>query len=246
MAERTEIGWATSTWNPWMGCTKISAGCANCYALAQIKRFHKERRDAIWRTKDTTFKAPYSWSKKVAKAYIFTCSMSDFFHERVSPDWRNDAWQVIRETPNLCYMILTKRPWDIRPNLPDDWGNGYHNVWLGTTAENQAEAENRISYLLDVPATKHFVSCEPLLGHVVLGLDKVKTIDWVIAGGESGPKARPMELSWARHLRDECVTNDVPFFFKQLGGHPDKRAGNKAVLDGRTWTQRPEFTLKGA
>jgi protein gp37 len=187
---------------------------------------------------------------------VFTCSWSDWFHEGADA-WREEAWDIIRRTPHLTYQILTKRPERMRQHLPADWGNGYPNVWLGVSVENQRWT-TRIPWLLKVPSVVHFLSCEPLLGPLDLltvenphdpyahclsaGFDGERLlprVDWVIAGGESGADARPMELDWARSLRDQCQTAGVPYFLKQLGGHPDARAHEKALLDGRTHTEMP-------
>jgi protein gp37 len=176
--------------------------------------------------------------------------MSDFFH--VDADaWRDEAWQIIRDTPQHTYQILTKRPGRIHRHLPADWGEGYPNVWLGTSVESQ-EHSSRIAHLLRIPAAVHFLSCEPLLGPLslveYLSLNgKVfhrggytDALDWVIVGGESGPNARPMELEWARGIRDECASTDTRFFLKQLGGNPDKRGHEKALLDGKRHIEMPK------
>lgn len=235
MGRETAIAWTNRTWNPWHGCTKVSPGCAHCYMFRDKARYGQDP-EVVQRSK-TTFRDPLKWKES---ALVFTCSWSDFFHE-AADDWRADAWAIVRATPHLTYQVLTKRPERIAAHLPSDWGDGYHNVWLGTSIENQRWVA-RLDALLDVPAVVHFLSCEPLLGPVDLWLRNrvpLECPDWVIVGGESGADARPMELDWARRIRDECADHGVAFFLKQLGGHTDPRAHNQARLDGRTHTAMP-------
>lgn len=241
MGETTGIGWTQKTWNPWMGCTKVSPGCAHCYMFREQKRYGND--PAIVRRSKTTFTSPLAWSDP---ALVFTCSWSDWFHEAADA-WRDEAWPIIKATPHLTYQILTKRPERMREHMPRDWGNGYPNVWLGVSVENQRWV-SRIHQLYFVPAVVKFVSAEPLLGPLDLHdepdptLDAqypIETIDWLIVGGESGADARPMELNWVRSLRDQCASQGVAFFLKQLGGNPDARAHEKAILDGRIHTEMP-------
>jgi protein gp37 len=149
---------------------------------------------------------------------VFTCSWSDWFIEAADA-WRDDAWDVIRTRPALNFQILTKRPENIIDRLPADWGEGWPNVWLGVSAEDQKHADLRIPVLRDVPAAVRFASLEPLLGPVVIP-DR-SDLDWVIVGGESGPGSRPMKLDWAREIRDQCDAEDIAFFFKQWGAHDE-------------------------
>ena len=252
MSKTTGIEWTDKTWNPWHGCTKVSPGCAHCYMYRDKGRYGQEP-EVVTRSK-TTFNDPLKWHEP---ARVFTCSWSDFFHE-AADGWRDEAWNIIRRTPHLTYQILTKRPERIAAHLPADWGEGWPNVWLGVSVENQRWRE-RMGRLALIPAAVRFVSCEPLLGPVSFkwlltepppialttadeshALDFFReTFDWVIVGGESGPDARPMELDWARTIRDECAEAGVAFFLKQLGGYPDARAHDKAVLDGRRHTAMP-------
>jgi protein gp37 len=148
---------------------------------------------------------------------VFVCSWSDFFVAEAD-SWRNEAWEIIKNTPELTFQILTKRPERIAECLPDDWEIGYPNVWLGVTAENQALFYSRVKILSKIPAEVRFVSIEPMLEPVSLQVFMLDVIDWVIAGGESGPNPRKMEVDWARKLRDECSLASVPFFFKQMTG----------------------------
>lgn len=214
--KHSAIQWTEHTWNPWVGCLKVSQGCKHCYMYRIEQRFGRDPR-SVRRTAPQTFNSPLKWMQP---AFVFTCSMSDFFIDEAD-EWRDDAWQIIRDTPHLTYQILTKRPHLIKDRLPADWGEqGYPNVWLGTSAENQETLQGRMSYLRFIPARVRFVSAEPLLGPLNIGLyGYLEDLHWIIAGGESGPDHRPMDLTWARDLRDQCQEFGVPFFFKQVGGN---------------------------
>lgn len=225
MGENTAIQWTNRTYNPWQGCTKVSPGCAHCYMFSEKTRYGQDPATVV-RSKDPTFYAPLKWKDP---ALVFTCSWSDFFHVDADP-WRAEAWGIIRQTPHLTYQILTKRPERIAACLPADWGTGWPNVWLGTSVENQRWA-TRIDALLAVPAAVRFLSCEPLLGPLDLtpwlweeagpawvGRNVAEPgLDWIIIGGESGHKARPMMLGWARDLVRQCRAAGVAVFVKQLG-----------------------------
>lgn len=214
MSESTKIAWTEKTWNPWRGCTKISPGCVNCYMFTAQSRYGRNPHEVV-RTK--TWRDPIKWQKRAEadnrQELIFTCSWSDWFHHDADP-WRDEAWDLVRQTPNLIYQILTKRQEDIRSRLPKDWGeDGYPNVWLGVSVEDQRFGLPRIDVLREIPAVVRFLSIEPLLED--LGEIDLTGIDWVICGGESGPGYRPMEHAWARSIRDQCREAGVPFFFKQ-------------------------------
>jgi protein gp37 len=235
MGEQTIIAWTDKTWNPWRGCEKISPGCAHCYMFTQQERYG---RDPSVVTRTRTWGDPIKWQRAAAAARerwrVFTCSWSDFFHPDADA-WRDDAWAVIRATPNLHYQILTKRPDAVRDRLPSDWGRGYPNVWLGVSVENNAFVW-RVDALRAIPARVKFVSAEPLLGPVPdLHLDG---LDWLIVGGESGPGYRPMDLAWARDLRDRCDAAGVTFFFKQSAA-PRTEMGIE--LDGELRREWPNF-----
>lgn len=234
MSDTTGIEWTEATWNPWYGCDKVSPGCAHCYMFREQRQYGRDP-EVVTRSK-TKFSEPLRWKEPRT---IFTCSWSDWFHEAADA-WRDEAWDVIRRTPQHTYQILTKRPERIHDHLPLDWKRGYQNVWLGVSVENQRWAE-RIPILQDVPARVRFVSIEPLLGPVNFGEHDwmLDGIGWVIVGGESGPGARPMDLKWARDIRDDCAAQGVPFFLKQLGGWPDKHGGEKALLDGVRHVEMP-------
>lgn len=269
MAQNSRIEWTHHTFNPWWGCTKVSSGCDHCYAESWSKRTghsiwghrspRRELSEAYWRQ-------PIAWDRAARtdrrRARVFCASMADVFEWRaeLSP-LRERLWSLISDTPNLDWLLLTKRPHLVSRLVPwagtDAWPQ---NIWLGTTVENQRWANKRLPYLVSSKARTRFLSCEPLLGHV--NLDQWRdSIDWVIAGGESGPYARPSDPAWFRSLRNQCQDNGIPFHFKQWGewsparqGAPAGRArcddfetklvrlGKKASgrrLDGRTWNELP-------
>ena len=255
MGEQTKIGWTQKTWNPWRGCTRVSPGCAHCYAEKMMSRTGFNF-DEVTRTK--TWADPIRWQRKAEQAgrteLVFTCSWSDWFHE-AADQWRPEAWEVVRKCPNLIFQILTKRPENIRSRLPADWGHGYPNVWLGVSAENQSMADKRIPLLLQAPAAVRFISLEPLLGPVELdswpfrcwlhtvsdGSAERPGLDWVILGGESGPGFRPMPHAWAREIREQCRVAGVAFFFKQSAA-PRTEMGTK--LDGKEYKEYPRMILR--
>src|SRR6266566_2681172 len=231
MAEHTGISWTESTWNPWHGCTKVSPGCKHCYMFTEKKQYGQDPTKVV-RSK-TKFSDPLKWNMG---RLIFTCSWSDFFHEAADP-WRDEAWEIIRRTPQHTYQILTKRPKRMAAHLP--WADDpWLHVWLGVSVENQ-DYLWRLDKLAEIPAYTRFVSAEPLLGEVNLlpWLEGEGILDWVIVGGESGPKARPMQPDWARFIRDQCAATETPFFFKQWGGRTSKAGGK--MLDGREWCEMP-------
>jgi protein gp37 len=265
VARNSKIEWTDHTFNPWWGCTKVSPACKHCYAEAWSKRVGS----AIWGTRaprrffsDAHWDGPKSWNRDAKRSAtrrrVFCASMADVFEDRRDLDeWRDKLFRLIGDTPWLDWLLLTKRPEKTSALVP--WGSAWPtNVWLGTTVENQAWADRRLPELRAVPACIRFVSCEPLLGAIDLRSWLTNTIQWVIAGGESGPRARPTDPSWLRSIRDQCEAADVPFHFKQWGvwaphAHASKVQKmvrgttlyrvNKAVagrvLDGRTWDERP-------
>ncbi len=257
MAETTGIGWTDATFNPWIGCTAVSPACARCYAKVQVERWGDDfsvRR----RTASASWKKPLWWNKKATAAgvrvRVFCASLADVFDNQVPEAWRADLWALIRATPSLDWQLLTKRPQNIAKMLPAGWGDGWPNVWLGTTAEDQAEANRRIPHLLDIPARIHFLSCEPLLGPIrfeaVPGFNRTSLSLhgwWVIAGGESGSGARVMRPEWAQSLREQCKNAGVPFFFKQVGSNHEgwppgiiTRKGDDAA-EWPEWARVQEF-----
>lgn len=242
MAAASKIEWTEHTWNPVTGCTKISAGCKHCYAEALAKRLkrmgakgyengfkltlHPNRlRDPIERKKPTIW---------------FVNSMSDLFHERVPFDFVDQIMSTIAETPQHRYQILTKRAERMAAYFQDRVV--LENVWLGVSVENRKHGLPRIPVLKSIRAPVRFLSIEPLLED--LGEVDLEDISWVIVGGESGPKARPMQPAWARSIRDQCELADVPFFFKQWGSHGADgvrraKSSNGRELDGRVYDHMP-------
>lgn len=313
MGKDTKIEWATDTFNPWRGCTKVSEACRNCYAETQAKRNPGVL--GIWGDKGTrvvaseaTWREPLKWDREAKAAgvrrRVFCASMADVFEDWQSEmcdsrgrklywddydDWHTEGapstplvMQDVRRrmfglaevTKNLIYLLLTKRPENVRNMVPSSWLEAWpENVWIGTTVENQQAADERIPHLLRVPAKVRFLSCEPLLGPINLiphrnangavVISQGINADWVIAGGESGPHARPTHPDWFRSLRDQCQAAGVPFFFKQWGcwspGKPptmslpmscdidgqtmwkwSSKSDAGRMLDGREWNDVPE------
>ena len=220
MARNSGIEWTDHTWNPWQGCHKVSPGCANCYMYRDKKRFGQDPAIVI-RSKPATFNSPLSWKDH---AKIFVCSWSDFFIKDAD-SWRDEAWEIMRKTPHLTYMLLTKRQENIKDRLPPDWP--MKNVWLGVTVESQGQINRLVPLLFDFPAAKRFVSIEPMIGPVDLGHALCKTwsdggitmgkyLDWVIVGGETGPNAREMKPEWVASIMKDCENTKTPFFMKQM------------------------------
>lgn len=327
MGQDSKIEWCDHTFNPWSGCTKVSPGCANCYAETLSNRAPKTfgqwgKGQPRKRTSKANWKLPLNWAAQPwicdgcglahalpgeicmrpgcdcetkHRARVFCASLADWLDDEVPIEWLADLLDLIRQTPNLDWLLLTKRPenWSRAINEAylatatgetkawlAKWieGESPANVWIGTTVEDQIRANERIPQLIQIPARVRFLSCEPLLGPLdlqqwqehlpaPLHFAWLDSIHWVIAGGESGPGARPMHPAWARSLRDQCAEAEVPFLFKQWGewepmstvdgrqvlpfgdytpnANPPfgylksgkKRAGR--LLDGRTWDEVP-------
>ena len=228
MAKNSHIEWTHHTFNPWWGCQKVSAACDNCYAELWAKRMGHR----LWGTDsprrffgDLHWREPLKWNEEARvsgqRQRVFCASMADVFERRadLNPQ-RLRLWELIENTPSLDWLLLTKRPQNIKRFVP--WGTDWPtNVWLGTTVENQTIAEKRLPFLLSNPATVRFLSCEPLLGALNLRhwlkRDGFYPIDWIIAGGESGGASRPMHPDWVTDLLHQCQQSDVPFHFKQWG-----------------------------
>lgn len=271
MGKNSKIEWTHHTFNPWWGCTRVSAACVHCYAEAWSKRVGKK----IWGPKaprrffsEAHWEGPIKWNveakKQGLRARVFCASMADVFEARADLNpWRNRLWTLVEETPQLDWLLLTKRPERILKTVPwsDNWPK---NVWIGTTVEDQKSAEERLPYLAKVPAAVRFISAEPLLSELTISKWLGSSINWVITGGESGPHARPSSPSWFRSLLIQCMQADVPFHFKQWGdwapgqginlaaarktareaqdGTLMFRLGKKAagrLLDGETWDGLP-------
>ena len=230
MAENSAIEWTDHTVNFWIGCTRVSPACDHCYAerdWSMTGRFarvewgpHGERSP----TKDPmreVARIAAGAAKRSRRERVFINSLSDWAdnHKSISDDLRASIFDAARLHPGLDLILLTKRPQNIARYLPGDWGDGYRNVWLGVTAENQEEADRRIPILLATPAAVRWVSAEPLLGAINLRIriaDRPR-LDWIVVGGESGAGARPMHPAWTRSIRDQCAEAGVPFFHKQNG-----------------------------
>lgn len=221
MGKESAIQWTDATVNFWTGCKKVSSGCKFCYMYRDKERYGLDP-TAVVRTADKTFKAALKWNEPKR---IFTCSWSDFFIEEAD-QWRADAWEVIKQTPQHTWQILTKRPERIKACLPPDWGSGYPNVWLGVSVEDNANFDKRVPILVQIPASVRFISFEPLLDLVIMTEKRFKLmqqIQWAIIGGESGNETgayryRPCELEYFRHL----IFNTPPqvaIFVKQVGTH---------------------------
>lgn len=270
MGRFSGIEWTHHTFNPWWGCSKVSPACAHCYAEAWAKRVGM----ALWGEEsprrffgDKHWKEPILWDRAAAEVgerhRVFTASMADVFEDRadlVEP--RARLFELIAATPNLDWLLLTKRPELILGLVPcPSWPA---NVWVGVTAENQKLLDQRIGHLARVPSVVRFLSCEPLLGPLSIATH-ASTIDWVITGGETGGRARPTHPGWFASLRDQCVANGIPFHFKQWGDwHPEMAGKVKAtvswkgdrvpvtrvgkrtagrILDQRTWDGLPRPRL---
>ncbi len=275
MAENSKIAWTDHTWNPWIGCTKVSDGCKFCYAEELMDHRYKR---VIWgpmgtrvKTSPANWKEPVRWNKaqwyecaacgwrgsnilpnpdegilgipyrcpechddvvQPARQRVFCASLADVFEDNPQvEEWREELLDLIENTPNLDWLLLTKRPEVYSRVMHAKWYGGYpRNMWAGISVENQAAAHERVPHLAEMWGSVSWVSAEPLLGPIDFTLPAYKNaapmieyIDWVIVGGESGAKCRPMQLDWARSLRDQCKAAGRKFFMKQIGGHPDKR-----------------------
>ena len=306
MTGSTKIEWTECTWNPIVGCSVVSPGCTNCYAMRTAARLANNPATPQYRGTVQPSRAGPVWTGKVALAETalmaplkrrepttyFVNSMGDLFHDNVPDEWIDRVFAVMALRPQHTFQVLTKRAERMREYVTRLYskdgflGNAvtnlrltvfpymmtaedvrekspFPNVWLGVSAEDQTRANDRIPHLLKTPAAVRFVSCEPLLGPVNLDCLTGRAtigdfadqelhqghwldpgVDWVIVGGESGPKARPMHLDWARSLRDQCAAAAVPFFFKQWGecdgaGHRVGKIAAGRHLDGREWNEVP-------
>jgi protein gp37 len=236
MAEHSKIEWTDATWNPVRGCTKISPGCKHCYAERFAERFrgvkgHPFEQGFDLRLVPGKLGEPLRWK---SPQRIFVNSMSDLFHDQVPLEYIQRVFRVMNEANWHQYQVLTKRAERleaISAELP--WAS---HIWMGVSVENE-DYLWRIDHLRRIKAHVKFLSIEPLLGPI--GKIKLRGIDWVIVGGESGPGARPMTPEWVKDIRDQCRKANVAFFFKQWGGVQKKRHGRE--LDGRTWDEMPEL-----
>lgn len=238
MSGRTAIAWTDKTWNPVTGCDKVSAGCDNCYAMTLAPRLKAMGAKAYQNDGNpvtsgpgfdvtlhpASLNTPKTWK---SPAMIFVNSMSDLFHARVPLSYVRDVFDVMRETPQHTYQVLTKRSARL-PKVVDrlDWPA---NLWMGVSVED-AEAMYRIEDLKVVPTSVRFLSAEPLIGPLPGLVDRLDGIDWVIVGGESGVNHRPLDMGWAREVRAACAAAETAFFFKQVGGVKSKSGGK--LIDG--------------
>ena len=240
MSDNSSIEWTDATWNPVLGCTKVSAGCARCYAERFSERFrgvagHPFERGFDLRLVPGKLDQPRRWRRP---RRVFVNSMSDLFHPDVPEAYIADVGRVMSEVRRHTYQVLTKRHERMRSLLagPLSWMGELPNVWFGVSVENRRQGLRRLETLRQTPAALRFASVEPLLED--LGEVDFAGLDWVIVGGESGPGARPMEESWVLNVREQCRRDEVPFFFKQWGGV--RKGLNGRVLRGRTYDEFPE------
>jgi protein gp37 len=257
MAEESGISWTHNTQNFWVGCDKVAPECAKCYISRILSKQGREPWGEIYRSK--TWDDPLEWEaectvNQYAKR-VFTCSLSDFFHAKADP-WRKQAWTIIKRTPHLAWLVLTKRPELIEARLPHDWGEGYRNVWLGVST-GVRRTLNKMDYLRRIPAAVRWVSAEPLLENISADIN-LEGFSWVVVGGESGtgreyqwnPDAdwkaenkkneggrRTMRYEWAAALRDKVKAAGLPFMFKQVTA-PKSGYGYNA-LEGKDWHEFP-------
>jgi len=238
MSSKSRIEWTDATWNPVTGCTKISTGCKNCYAERIAKRFWDRPFAEVRCHPDKLFE-PKKWRKP---RKVFVCSMSDLFHKDVPDSFISDVFMAMAlDARQHTYMILTKRPARMMEFMNGSHECVQHHIWLGVSVENQEMADERIPILLDTSAVIRFVSVEPMLGEVNLEKyfhGRLRKLDWVICGCESGRGARPTNVFWADLLRAQCQLYKIPFFLKQLRG--DGRLIKMPELNGRVWDQYPE------
>jgi protein gp37 len=271
MSANSKIEWTHHTFNPWWGCAKVSPGCDHCYAERDAGRFAPGKTlwgvDAARREfSDKHWAEPLKWNAQAAlydapRQRVFCASMADIFDKNAPAGARDRLWKLIKATPYLDWLLLTKRIGNAKGMLPADWGDGYPNVWMGISVVNQEEADRDIPKLLALPARLRWLSCEPLLGaidlrshlfeeeggRIIMVTRSAVRIEWVVVGGESGSQARPMQAAWARFLRDQCRLANVAFLFKQWGewglnwrnddsGHP---------ITGSEWMDRMGKKLAG-
>jgi len=234
MATTSKIEWTEATWNPITGCSKVSPGCKHCYAELMAKRLQgmgkpKYRNGFNVTIHEKSFHEPFLWRKP---RMVFVNSMSDLFHPEIPEEIILELFEVMNNNPQHIFQVLTKRAERLfKMNSKIKWTP---NIWMGVTVEN-SKYVHRFELLKQTDAHIKFLSCEPLLGPLPdLNLEG---IDWVIVGGESGSRARPMDIEWVRDIRDKCLETNTPFFFKQWGGRNKKANGR--LLDGRTWDEMP-------
>jgi protein gp37 len=233
---QSSIEWTEMTWNPTTGCDKLSAGCKFCYAEVMSKRLQamgvdKYKNNFDITTHESELQIPYTWKKPKV---VFVNSMSDLFHKDVPIEFIRKVFKVMKENPQHVFQILTKRADILRYYDSEGWLDWTHNIWMGVSVEDD-KVIKRIDLLRKTRARVKFLSCEPLIGP--LPELNLGGIDWVIVGGESGRKPRPMKKEWVKDIKKQCTEADVAFFFKQWGGTNKKKTGN--LLDGKKYLEMP-------
>lgn len=247
MAQLSPIEWTDVTWNPVAGCSVTTAGCTNCYAMRMAARLEamgidkysgltrKSGGRSVWTGKvlldEKALSSPLSWRKSRT---VFVNSMSDLFHDEVPTAFIRRVWDIMRDTPQHTYQVLTKRPERMQTLLSSDQFSILENVWVGTSVEDSPVLD-RVEHLRLTPAAVRFISFEPLIGSV--GEVNLGGVDWAIVGGESGPRARPMSAAWVDEIEQACRASSTAFFFKQWGGRNKKATGR--TLNGRTYDEMP-------
>ncbi len=259
MGENSKIEWTDHTFNPWMGCTKVSPGCANCYAEDLMMHRYKK---ATWgkgasrtKTREANWKEPLKWNRQAlaegVRHRVFCASLADVFDQEVPDEWRHQLFEIIKITPGLDWLILTKRAKEMRDYMAEErfrnhkTGLPLSNVWLGVSVEDQDRADERIPYLLQAPAAVRFLSVEPMLEAIDIGVALNGTdyssmppripVDWVICGGESGKTPRPMGMDWVLDLHRQCKIAGTAFFMKQDNG---PFPGNRGRIPDDIWATK--------
>ncbi len=253
MGDITSISWSNATYNAWEGCQKVGPGCDNCYAEARDHRFtggiHWGPGAPRRRTSQTTRNRPRRWQRDAVasgtRLRVFCSSLSDVFDNAVDPEWRREIADMIRETPDLDWMLLTKRIGNVPKMIERDFGGSLpSNTWLGISVVTQEEADRDIPRLLDIPAAVHWLSMEPLLERVSIDPTQMAALDMIVVGGESGPRARSMDLAWAYDLLDQARTGGTAFHFKQMSqaDHPKTYGDVNAFPEGLRIREFPAGT----
>lgn len=243
MAEQSAISWTDATFNPWIGCTRVSPGCDHCYAARDNERRKWVSAWGAERRRTKTWNEPRKWNAKAAitgyRTRVFCASLADVFDNEVPDEWRNDLWTLIRETPNLRWMLLTKRIGNARKMLPQDFSRTtFPHVGIMATMVNQDEYDRDIGKLVAINSAWRGISMEPLLGPIFADDVSRAEVQWIITGGESGPHHRLTNPDWVRSLRDQCAILGIAFHHKQWGGTRQKQNG--CEIDGQEYKEFPE------
>ena len=238
---QSSIEWTEMTWNPTTGCDKLSAGCKFCYAEVMARRLkamgvEKYANNFKLTLHEEELSTPYLWKKPKV---VFVNSMSDLFHKDVPIEFIQKIFRVMKDNPQHVFQVLTKRSDILMYYDSEGWLDWSHNIWMGVSVENEKTVK-RISHLQQTKARVKFLSCEPLIG--ALPNMYLKGIDWVIVGGESGRTPRPMKQEWVLDIKNQCIEQNVAFFFKQWGGTNKKKTGR--LLEGKTWDEMPKIKTK--